>query len=234
MLCCIIVNMLANRTRLPLLIIPAYNAAEHLCELIDRISRIYPKRHVLVINDGSIDNTAQILQKSGVRQIFFERNRGKGAALLAGYHWARAQGYSAVISIDADLQHAPEEIASVIKERRRTAVVLGSRMSDPRAMPLHRRLSNNLTSLIVSIFSGRRIRDTQSGFRLVPGRLLRGISARSRGFAFESELALDFGLRGGEFREVPISVIYRGGHSHIHPFADTLRFIRIIWRRLWR
>lgn len=225
-----------HRTKLPLLIVPAYNAAEHLGELIDRISRIYPRQNILVINDGSIDNTAQILNERGTNQICFESNRGKGAALLAGYCRAQAQGYSAVISIDADLQHAPEEIERLVTEGRRwpTAVIIGSRMSDPQAMPLERRLSNNLTSLIVSIFSGRRIRDTQSGFRLVPLYLLRGISARSQGFALESELALKLGLRGSAFREVPISVIYRGGRSHIHPLFDTLRFARLIWRRLWR
>jgi len=160
---------------------------------------------------------------------------GKGAALLAGYRRAQALGYTAVISIDADLQHLPEEINQLRDGRRLnlSAVIIGSRMSDPQSMPRHRRLSNNLTSLIVSIFSGRRIRDTQSGFRLVPLSLLRGISASSQGFALESEIALKIGMRGADFCEVPISVIYRKAPSHIHLLFDTLRFAVLIWRRLW-
>lgn len=225
-----------NTHKPPLLVIPAYNAAEHLGELIERVFRLYPRRNILVINDGSSDNTARILHERGVRQITFVCNRGKGAALLAGYRRGQALGYTAVISMDADLQHTPEEINTLIDAHRRqpSAVIIGSRMSDPRSMPQPRRLSNNLTSLIVSIFSGRRIRDTQSGFRLVPLCLMRGMSVRSQGFALESEIAFNLGMRGAVFRDVPISVIYRGTPSHIHPLFDTLRFAALIWRRLWR
>lgn len=219
----------------PLLLIPAYNAARHLPELIKRTTAVFPAEHILIIDDGSSDNTQEVLSNCGVACLKNPQNLGKGATLQRGYNWARGKGYLAVVTIDADLQHAPEELAGVLAEHQRdpSAVIIGSRFLDHSGMPLERLLSNNLTSIIVSIFSGSRVRDSQSGFRLVPLAALAKFNTRSVGYMYESETLLKMGVCGAPFREAPISVIYEDSISYINPLKDTWRFVKLIWRRLW-
>lgn len=223
-----------SRSR-PALIAPAFNCARYLDELVTRLSACYPLRDILIVDDGSLDDTGEILARRRVRHLTHAQNRGKGAALRSGYHWARTGAYRAAISMDCDLQHAPEDLRALLVAHRRSpdAIVIGSRMSDPRGMPVLRRLTNNLTSLIISIFSHQRIRDSQSGFRLLPLRALDCARVGDPGFAFESELLLQSAALGVKVRETPIGVFYTGAVSNIQPLRDTLRFVALIWRRLW-
>jgi len=100
-------------------------------------------------------------------------------------------------------------------------------------MPLARQLSNNLTSLVISILSGKRIRDSQCGFRLLPLDLLCLAPARSARFLYESETLFMLGVCGVNVHDVPISVIYNDSQSHINPLTVILKFIGLFWRRLW-
>ena len=218
-----------------LVLCPAYNAAGHLPELLQRIGVVCDKKDVLVVDDGSADNSVEILNVSGARYLRLKSNHGKGAALKTGYRWARKRGYKAVLSIDSDLQHAPEDIPRFLVGRADfpQAVLLGCREFRAGAMPLMRQLSNNLSSLLVSIFSGKRIRDSQCGFRLLPLQLLAHAPAKSARFMYESETLFMLGVCGAEVRETPIRVIYNGSQSHINPLTVILKFIRLFWRRLW-
>ena len=230
----------------PLVIAPAYNAGKHLPELISRVSKAYSLKDFLIIDDGSSDNTQEILKSSRVNYIRHKTNRGKGVALQSGYIWARKHGYDAVISIDSDLQHAPEELSEMLRvyKESRPGVVIGSRFCvrnsfvkntgvKEREMPLERLITNNLTSLIISIFSDRKVRDSQSGFRLVTLPALSRLRVKSLGYMFESESLLQMGAMGIKMEESSISVIYEDSVSYINPFKDTLRFLRLIWRRFW-
>jgi hypothetical protein len=100
-------------------------------------------------------------------------------------------------------------------------------------MPFERWLVNNLTSIIISIFSSRRVRDSQSGFRLVPTRLILEMRSETASYDFESEMLFRVGALGYPIREAPVSTVYGDSRSYIRPAEDTLRFIRQIWRRIW-
>lgn len=219
-----------NRT---LVIVPAYNAAQHLPELLPRLRNVVPEDDLLIINDGSTDNSAEILRESGVTHITFAQNQGKGAALRAGYQYAIEHNYRSVLSLDADLQHLPEEVPRFLAIDDGHQVLIGTREIHGEVMPWLRFMTNNLTSLIVSVFSCKRVRDSQSGFRLIPTEILKLLDLRSVKYDFESEILFKAGAVGCRIGEVPISTVYHDSQSFINPFKDTLRFIRQMWFRLW-
>jgi len=216
-----------------LVVVPAYNAAKYLPQLIPRIRRFVADRHLLVINDGSTDHTPELLRELQVNHITFPGNRGKGAALAAGYEFALQHGYRSVLTLDADLQHLPEEIPAFLAADDGRRVIIGTRRISLQVMPPARWLTNNLTSMIVSIFSRCRIRDSQSGYRLVPTALLRLIPLQSRKYDFESELLLKAGALRARVSEAPISTVYGDSPSFINPLRDTWRFMRQMWKRVW-
>jgi glycosyltransferase involved in cell wall biosynthesis len=216
-----------------LIVIPCYNAAGTLDELVQRIRAAVPGTEMLAIDDGSTDETSKIATDAGIVMLSFPDNRGKGAALRAGFKYALANGYDAVITIDSDLQHLPEEIPNFTERFDGQSLLLGTRRIDPEVMPVGRCLSNNWTSMIVSVFSSRRVRDSQSGFRLIPCSILRTLNLESNRYDMESELLFKAGALSAPVGEVPISTVYRNSTSHIAPLRDTGRFIRQTWKRIW-
>ncbi len=216
-----------------LVLVPAYNAGRYLDELIRRCREYVCEENLLIVNDGSTDNTLDILKSSGVKHISFPQNRGKGAALMAGFAYAIKEGYRSVLTIDADLQHLPEEIPRFFAQDNGRRIVIGTRHISLSIMPFARWLTNNVTSLIISVFSSQRVRDSQSGYRLIPTTVLRAISLETINYDLESEMLFKAGAGGCRIVEVPVSTVYEGSHSYINPFIDTGRFIRQIWRRIW-
>jgi len=216
-----------------LVLVPAYNAARYLPELVERIRAYVCDSNLLIVNDGSTDNTAELLENLGVRYISFPQNRGKGAALSAGFDYAIRHEYRSVLTLDADLQHLPEEIPTFFAADNGQRLIIGTRRMNLKLMPFARWLTNNLTSMIISVFSAARVRDSQSGFRLIPTSVLRAMSLRTVGYDFESEMLFQAGALNCEVGEVAIATVYEESQSYINPFRDTLRFIRQIWKRIW-
>ena len=216
-----------------LVVIPAYNAAAHLAELIARLQEFVCPTNLLIVNDGSTDDTADIIRRHEVTCITFPENRGKGAALCAAFDYAVERGYRSVLTLDADLQHLPEEIPRFYACDNGARLIMGTRRISLKDMPFSRWFTNNLTSIIVSIFSCRRVRDSQSGFRLIPTSVLKAVDLHTTDYDLESEILFKAVMLDCEVVEVEISTVYAGSASYINPFVDTGRFIRLIWRRLW-
>jgi glycosyltransferase involved in cell wall biosynthesis len=216
-----------------LVLVPAYNAAKYLPDLIPRCRQFVCDDNLLIVNDGSTDNTLAILKETGVNYISFPQNKGKGAALKAGFDYAVKHKFRSVLTIDADLQHLPEEIPRFFALDNGHRLIMGTRNIDRSIMPWDRWITNNLTSIIISVFSSQRVRDSQSGFRLIPVSVLTAIPLGTIKYDLESEMLFKAGALGCEIAEVPISTIYEGSHSFINPYKDTLRFVRQIWRRIW-
>ena len=212
--------------------IPAFNAARYLDELVTRIKNVVPSVDILVINDGSTDDTGTIAESLNCYILANKTNRGKGYSLKRGFAYAIDKNYDYLMTIDADLQHLPEEIKIFLSQIGNGHISIGTRELSLSKMPLSRWLSNNLTSLMVSIFGGRVIRDSQSGFRMFDLKALKRMKAESNRFDFESELLFQTGLLNIKINEVPISTIYKEETSSINHIGDTLRFIKRIWKRI--
>jgi glycosyltransferase involved in cell wall biosynthesis len=216
-----------------LVVIPAYNVAAQLSTLLDRVRQYVCNDNLLVVNDGSTDETREILRREVVTFLDFRHNRGKGEALRAAFRFAVDNNYRSVLTLDADLQHEPAEIPGFFARDDGRSLVLGVRAMSGREMPPQRKLSNFLTSIIVSIFSTARVRDSQSGYRLIPTDLLKRVELTAADYDLESELLFKAGALGYPIKEVAITTIYRDESSYIRPVSDTLRFIRLMWRRVW-
>lgn len=213
-----------------LTLIPCYNEEPRIAKVVRACLR--QTDAVLVVDDGSADDTAAVARKAGALAIRYEPNRGKGVALNVGYAYAVRKGYDAVVTLDGDGQHDPAEIPRFIEAAQPDDVhiVLGCRMMDVRDMPRIRRFTNRATSRFVSWMAGQEIVDSQTGFRLIKREVLEAVRCTSRNYDAESEILIKACRRGFRVVEVPVATIYNGGRSSIRPVMETLRFARLMLR----
>ncbi len=218
-----------------LIAIPAYNAAPTLVELVKRVRASIPTAHILVVDDGSTDHTGDLAEGMGVQVIRHSQNRGKGEALRTAFTAALEQGVAALIQLDADLQHAPESIGDFVRafEGRGADIVVGHRDIHAGRMPIQRQWSNRITSRVVSVLSGRRIPDSQCGYRLISRRAFEHIQPRSSRFEFESEFLILAGRAGMRIESVPIETLYQGEGTSIRGWRDTIRFVKMAIRLMF-
>jgi glycosyltransferase involved in cell wall biosynthesis len=211
-------------------VIPCFNVEQTISEVITKVSQFIKSAHIIVVDDGSQDQTAAIAKKTGAVIIRNGVNRGKGYSLKRGFQYAIQKGYDAIITLDGDLQHDPLEISKFIDRYFNTNddLILGDRTDDFSNMPLDRQFSNKMTSLLISLLTGQRIRDSQSGYRLIKTDVFKHITLISNRYETESELLVKALLHGFKIGHVPIRTIYNDQQSHIHRFVDTLRFIKIV------
>lgn len=216
-------------------ILPALNAARFLPPLIAEIRGLHPDLRVLVVDDGSVDGTAQAARDAGAEVAVHPENRGKGAALQTGFAWARDHGWQWAFTMDADGQHLPREMQAFLDaaQARGLDVVVGTRMDRTADMPWIRKATNVFTSRVVSRLAGVRIPDSQNGYRLFRVAALAGLRVTTSRYDFESEVLVRLARRGARIGSVPTTTVYGEERSAIHPLRDTVRFFRLV-RRLSR
>ena len=207
-------------------IIPAFNEAERISPVIQKTLNHLP---VLVVDDGSADHTSAVAIQSGAQLIKQVENLGKGKALQAGFQWAIDKYYSAIITLDADGQHDPDEIPQFIKAYDTTDADLIIGMRDFSEMPFIRQLANWSGKVTFSWALGQDIPDNQSGFRLLSSRMANAMLASyESGFELEVEMIVICVLNNFTLDWVPIRTIYAGEGSHIAPLQHTRNFLRMI------
>jgi glycosyltransferase involved in cell wall biosynthesis len=211
-------------------VIPSFNVERTIAEVIANVRQFLPLNDIIVIDDGSQDRTAAISSQMGVIFLQNKSNQGKGASLKKGFHCAIQHHYDAVITLDADLQHDPFEIPKFLDcyFQSQADLILGDRTGDFSHMPLDRQFSNKMTSLIISVITGTRVRDSQTGYRMMKTEVLKKIPLISNRYETESELLIKALLHGYRIAHVPIKTIYNDQTSHIHRLIDTLRFLKIV------
>lgn len=216
-----------------LALIPAHDEAPRIGAVVTAARRHLP---VLVIDDGSGDDTATVAERAGARVLRQRPNQGKGAALRTGFRAALDEGVEAVITLDADGQHDPAELPAFLGASARrtvageaTELIIGRR--DFRRMPPARRLSNWLGTVVLSTAVGRRIDDNQSGYRLVGRRLMAAtLDSAESGFAFEVEMIAICLRERWPIDWVPIRTIYGDERSHIRPLRHLREFLAVTRR----
>lgn len=208
-----------------LALIPAYNEGERVAPVVRAVLAYLP---LLVVDDGSTDQTAQFAREAGAEVLQQRPNQGKGAALLAGFAAALDRGFQAVVTLDADGQHDPGEIPLFLAayQQHKSDLIIGQR--DFKSMPPVRRLSNTLGTLLFSWALRQPVPDNQSGYRLMSRRMMEAIAGnRERGFEFEVEMIVTCVLKGYHLDWVPIRTIYAGEKSHIRPLRHLAKFLQI-------
>ena len=216
-------------------LIPAYNASKTIVTLIEKIQKDFPQLDIIVIDDGSRDQTFSLAKNSKAIVLQHQINRGKGEALKTGFEYAKEREYSYVISLDADLQHDPKHLKDFLQKASsdKTDFILGTRNFSFQNMPWDRFLTNFISSVILTLLSGQKIKDSQSGYRMISGEVLKKVPLHCKKYDLESEILIKAGRKRFKIEPVEISTIYEGSQSFINPFIDTGRFLKICWKSLF-
>lgn len=210
-------------------LIPCLNEEANIHVLVKSVRRRLP--HVIVVDDGSSDSTAELAADAGAEVLRHSTTRGKGASLAAGWRYAIERGFSWVLMMDGDGQHSPDDIPALLAaaESSSARLVVGNRMANATGMPWLRRMVNQWMSRRLSRAAGQYLPDSQCGFRLADLGVLNSFVCRAEHYEVESEVIMGFVSRGHAAAFVTIQTIYRNSRSKIHPVRDTLR-----WFRWWR
>jgi glycosyltransferase involved in cell wall biosynthesis len=210
--------------------IPAFDAAGSVGEVVKGVRRILAE--VVVIDDGSTDETAARAQEAGARIIRVAINRGKGNALRAAFADLFGCGFSGVVTLDADGQHLPEEIPKLLAASAEADLVLGVRDHLFAKMSRVRRLSNRLSSSAISWAAGQQLPDIQTGFRYYSKALIEAVGFPEPRFEAESAVVVRAARQGFVVRSVPVHLGFADGRttSHYRPLVDSLRIARAVTR----
>ena len=205
-----------------IVLIPAYNEAARIAQVVRAVKeRGYG---ALVVDDGSSDPTAAKALAAGALVERRATNGGKGAAIRRGLETFLHLNAKAVILMDSDGQHDPDELPLFLGALAGADVVVGNRLDRPDGMSALRCLTNRLMSWTLSRLAGRRIPDTQCGYRALTREAVSRLRLKTDRFEIESEMLLEAAARGLRIVSVPVRSIYAGERSRIRPFGDTLRF----------
>jgi glycosyltransferase involved in cell wall biosynthesis len=214
-------------------LVPALDAERSVGRVVSELLDSWPKERgeatVLVVDDGSSDDTAAVAERAGAVVLRHATNLGKGAALHTGLTEALRRGATLAVSVDADGQHPAEEAVRVaLDPAPRAALVLGVRDLEHAGAPRANRVSNAISNFFLSLFAGRNLADTQCGLRRYPLPETLWLGAHAQGYAFEAEVLLRAALSGWAVAQIPIRVLYpRGAErvSHFHPVRDPARIV---------
>lgn len=215
-------------------IIPTLDAGGSVGQVIAGLRASLPGALIVGVDDGSTDGSLEILRERCDHSEAFQSNRGKGAALRAGFRRAIALNARHVLAIDADGQHDPRCAPALIAALDSSDVAVGARARTGTTMPLRRRLSNALSSAAISAVAGRVLPDTQCGYRAFRREVIESIDASGDRYEFETDFIIRAARAGFRIATVPIPTIYvspeAGGRSHFRECRDTARVVATIFR----
>jgi glycosyltransferase involved in cell wall biosynthesis len=225
-------------------VIPAYQDEKHIGDIVRRTRKQLD--HVLVVDDGSTDHTAQRAREAGAEVITHDQNRGKGEAIKTGLtHWLAVESPSRgaadgldrqvtwVSLLDSDGQHLPEEIdrfLTAAASSTQPTFLIGNRMNNLAGMPFIRRVVNRYMSRQISRVCNQKIPDTQCGFRMLDHQLIPQLLGGGDRFDYDTEVLIIASRKGYRVESVPITTVYTDQVSKIRPLRDALRFLKLMWR----
>lgn len=211
--------------------IPAYNEAKHIQEIVTKTLRYVDQ--VIVVDDGSVDGTGERAERAGAVVIKHPTNMGKGAGIKTAFKTARELNPVAMVLLDGDGQHDPEEIPLLLKPvlNKRADMVVGSRFLANNRIPKYRMLGQTVLNITTNLGSGIKLTDTQSGFRAFSRRAIERMDLKQTGFAVESEMQFIAGRYGLKVTEVPIKTNYDEKVKRspvVHGFGVLFRVLGMI------
>ena len=208
------------------IVIPIFNEAGTLAELLDRVQSLKPARtELIVVDDGSTDGSAEVALNAGASVIRHPYNIGNGAAVKSGIRAARGR---LIVLMDGDGQHQPEDISKLLAEAAKYHMVVGARAKGSK-LRFHRYAANLVYNLLASYVTRFRVQDLTSGFRVLSRHEAhRFIDLLPNTFSYPTTLTLAFLRSGLTVKYVPIKTLYRAGQSKISLVTDGIRFLLII------
>lgn len=212
-------------------VIPFYNEKKYVKSVVKNTLNFVNK--VFAVDDGSVDDSAvDLIGMKNVELISLNKNYGKGYALRAGFDEAIKQNFNFVITLDGDNQHDPVFIPSIIEGLEQFDIIIGNRLNNIEKMPLQRVFSNKITSILLSLRTGERILDSQSGFRGYRSEVLKNIQTSFTGYEAESEMILLAAKKKFRIGFTNISTIYADEESKMNPYKAIIGFIKVYLKNL--
>ncbi len=209
-------------------VIPFYNESKTINRIV--LETLKYVSFVIAVDDGSTDGSPNNIRVTeNVTLISYKRNRGKGYALRKGLEKGIEKGFLKLITIDADFQHDPEEIPALISGLINYDIVIGNRLNDLKGMPLQRRISNKITSFLLSIKTGQKILDSQCGFRAYRAEVVNNITTVEDGYEAETEILIKASRDGYKIGFANVSTIYGDEESKMMPIKTTFGFIKLLF-----
>lgn len=209
-------------------VIPAYRAARTLPDVLRPLRKALPNARVIVVDDGSPDATAAVAEPLADCTVRLGTNRGKGAALRAGFAHALRFDDDIVLTLDADGQHDPAYAPALVTALEGYDVVIGQRVRAGSAMPLRRRVTNAMASMAIARVAGIRLDDTQSGYRAIRRHVLERVDAQGDRYEFETDFLIRAGRAGFRVSNAVVPTLY-GSTSHFRSMSDSARIVMTIW-----
>lgn len=191
------------------IVIPARNESQKIGEVIDKIKQ-EGYQDIIVVDDGSTDNTGEVARKSGAQILRHSLNRGAGAATFTGMKAALLKGADVIVTLDADGQHAPEDVQNLIQPilDDKADAVIGSRLIQRKDMPWIRRVFNYIGNFVTWMLFGLWVSDSQSGFKAFSKKAAAQIEIKTSGYEFCSEMIREINVKRLRYAEVPIQTHY--------------------------
>jgi len=211
----------------PLIVIPLYNHAATVRKVAEEALLLY--KDVLVIDDGSTDKGIEKLKGLHLNTLHFDKNKGKGAAIISAAYYAKANGFTHIVTIDADGQHFPSDIPKLLEysKQHEHSIVIGKRKFENSAAPAASKFGRKFSGFWAKVQTGKTIIDMQSGFRVYPVEVFGKYKFFSRRFAFEIEVIIKALWAGLSVEEVDIEVYYPQNRnervSHFKLIKDNFR-----------
>lgn len=216
------------------IVLPAYNEETVIKDVIREIQAA-GYRNIIVVDDGSHDQTFEKAKEMDVIALRHPINRGKGAATKTGIEAAKLLGAGIIVTMDSDGQHNPADIARLIEpiQKNHCDVVLGTRLKNPKGMPWYKIIANHIGNAITWYFYGLYVSDSQSGFRAYSRHASELINTKTDRYEYDSEVIREIYLYKLKYKEVPIEVRYTEysmGKIQKQGFVNGLKtFYKIIW-----
>ncbi len=211
------------------IVIPAKNEAKSLVSLLPKLKARYPRAEIIVVNDGSEDDTSNICRDNSVVEILHPYSKGNGAAVKSG---ARQASQDILVFMDGDGQHGPEDIDRLLAGiESGYDMVVGARKGLKSQANVFRGGANRFYNSLATLMVGHRVEDLTSGFRAVKADKFREfLHLLPNGFSYPTTSTMAFFRAGYSVSYIPIEVKKRLGKSHIHLFKDGVRFLLIIFK----
>ncbi len=210
-------------------VIPVFNEVDYLDDLLWRITPYSSK--IICVDDGSTDGSGELMKaNTNIELISHGKNRGKGYALKTGLMKSLEFDCDIVITMDADLQHLPEDIPRLAEQTKNYDIVIGNRLHELSKMPLHRIASNKLTSWLLSKKLDVSIKDSQSGFRAFRKSIVKSILPFEVGFEAETEMLIKAVRNNFTIGFVDIKTIYNDNESKMKSIPAITGFLKVLFR----
>lgn len=204
-------------------LIPAYNCANRVGDVVRGVRQYVPD--VLVVDDGSTDETVQAARAAGARIIVHSVNQGKGPALRSGLAVLLGEQWTHILMLDADGQHDPADVPGFLVAAEEADFVLGNRLWNKGAIPAKRFWTNYVGTRALELLTGFELEDSQCGYRVVSCPILRRMGLVGNRYSVDTEIIIRAGKLGARFAHVPVRVIYDGAVSHYRPLTDTVHIV---------